>query len=40
MAVDIRLASARVASQDAVPDEPANLVSPGDMITTDTGFMR
>ncbi|XP_064603009.1 exosome complex component RRP4-like [Liolophura sinensis] len=40
MAVDIRLASARVAAQDEVPEEPANLVSPGDVITTDTGFMR
>ncbi|KAL5012542.1 hypothetical protein ScPMuIL_011093 [Solemya velum] len=40
MAVDIRLAGTRETTKRAVPDEIANLVTPGDVITSDTGFMR
>jgi len=40
MAVDIRLAVARVDKQKPHTEEPDNLMCPGDVITTDTGFMR
>ena len=40
MAVDIRLASSRVVKTSDTVDEPSQLVSPGDVITTDSGFMR
>ena len=38
--VDIRLASARVREKSTEEDEIDNLVTPGDVITADTGFMR
>lgn len=38
--VDIRLASARVRQKTGDIEEINNLVTPGDVITTDTGFMR
>ncbi len=38
--VDIRLASARVRQKTEENEEIDNLVTPGDIITTDTGFMR
>ncbi|XP_046567551.1 exosome complex component RRP4-like [Haliotis rubra] len=38
--VDIRLASARVRQKTGDVEEINNLVTPGDVITTDTGFMR
>lgn len=40
MAVDIRLACSRAQRNQTTNEEPDNLVSPGDVITTDTGFMR
>merc|ERR1719187_1388755 len=40
--VEINLACDRGDSEgeDSVPPEPRHLVTPGDLITTDTGFMR
>ncbi|XP_067662549.1 exosome complex component RRP4-like [Haliotis asinina] len=38
--VDIRLASARVRQKTGDIEEINNLVTPGDVITADTGFMR
>eukprot|EP00058_Branchiostoma_floridae_P002654 XP_002588142.1 hypothetical protein BRAFLDRAFT_118871 [Branchiostoma floridae] len=38
MAVHITLAESR--KKSAVPDAPKHLVTPGDVITTDTGYMR
>ncbi|XP_041368167.1 exosome complex component RRP4-like [Gigantopelta aegis] len=38
--VDIRLASARGREKSTQDDEINNLVTPGDVITADTGFMR
>ncbi|KAH9514581.1 Exosome complex component RRP4 [Bulinus truncatus] len=41
MSVDIRLAKSRVVGPDVYRgDEPGNIVTPGDVITADTGFMR
>lgn len=41
MSVDIRLASARVRGAESYHGEdPGNIVTPGDVITADTGFMR
>ncbi|XP_041098619.1 exosome complex component RRP4 [Polyodon spathula] len=42
MAADMRLAAARKRAPDSPvsPDESKHLVAPGDVITTDTGFMR
>ncbi|BFZ20113.1 hypothetical protein BsWGS_23152 [Bradybaena similaris] len=41
MSVDIRLASARPSGTDLYHGEnPGNIVTPGDIITADTGFMR
>ncbi|XP_064649188.1 exosome complex component RRP4-like [Lineus longissimus] len=40
MAVDIRLANTRVKKTDPDVDELQHLVTPGDVITTDAGFMR
>ncbi|XP_045205312.2 exosome complex component RRP4-like [Mercenaria mercenaria] len=40
MAVDIRLASACERLKPENVDELSNLVTPGDVITSDTGFMR
>ncbi|KAL4219420.1 Exosome complex component RRP4 [Mactra antiquata] len=40
MAVDIRLASTCVRLKPESIDELTNLVTPGDVITSDTGFMR
>ncbi|ELT97658.1 hypothetical protein CAPTEDRAFT_115301 [Capitella teleta] len=40
MAVDIRLASARITRENTNAQEPQHLMTPGDVITADTGFMR
>ena len=40
MAVDIRIASARQRLRPEISEEISNLVTPGDVITSDTGFMR
>lgn len=40
MAVDIRIASAWKRLKPENADEIVNLVTPGDVITSDTGFMR
>lgn len=40
MAVDVRLPVARKRVTEAVEENSFHLVSPGDVITTDTGFMR
>ena len=40
MAVDIRLASARERVKPDISEDLTNLVTPGDVITSDTGFMR
>jgi hypothetical protein len=40
MAVDIRIASACERLKPENIDELSNLVTPGDVITSDTGFMR
>ena len=39
-AVDIRVAGARERQKQTFNEEIDNLVCPGDVITTDTGFMR
>ena len=39
-AVDIRVAGARERQKQTFTEEIDNLVCPGDVITTDTGFMR
>ena len=38
--IDIRLACTRVKKQRPAIEEPEHLMTPGDVITTDTGFMR
>ncbi|CAL1545414.1 unnamed protein product, partial [Lymnaea stagnalis] len=41
MSIDIRLASSRPSGPDLYHgDDPGNIVTPGDIITADTGFMR
>ena len=40
MAVDIRLATSRVKKGSLASGELDNLMSPGDVITSDPGFMR
>ncbi len=40
MAVEIKLACTQVRKQTLDTEEPENLMTPGDVITTDTGFMR
>ena len=40
MAVDIRLAHTRVKKAVKENDEPQHLMTPGDVITTDSNFMR
>jgi len=41
MSVDIRLASSRAKGPDIYHgDDPGNIVTPGDVITADSGFMR
>lgn len=40
MAVDIRISSVRQTLKPDIVDEISNLVTPGDVITSDTGFMR
>ena len=40
MAVDIRVAGSRERQKPEMQEELTNLVTPGDVITTDTGFMR
>ena len=40
MSVDIRLAGSRVPKENLDYEEPENLMTPGDIITSDTGFMR
>ncbi len=39
-AVDIYLSANRVKKRKQNAEEPDNLMTPGDVITTDTGFMR
>ncbi|XP_060078700.1 exosome complex component RRP4-like [Ylistrum balloti] len=38
--VDVRIASSRSTTKSTVSTEISNLVTPGDVITADTGFMR
>ena len=40
MAVDMRLASSRERVKHDLDEDLSNLVTPGDVITSDTGFMR
>ncbi|KAJ8300139.1 hypothetical protein KUTeg_021658 [Tegillarca granosa] len=40
MSVDIRIAGARESTKQLDSEEISSLVTPGDVITTDTGFMR
>ena len=40
MAVEIKLACSRLKKQNVENEEPEHLMTPGDVITTDTGFMR
>ena len=40
MAVEIKLACSRVKKQNLDTEEPEHLMTPGAVITTDTGFMR
>jgi len=40
MSIDIRLAVSRVRKQRRQKEEPEHLMTPGDVITADTGFMR
>lgn len=40
MAFDIRIASTRQRLKPDNSEEISNLVTPGDVITADTGFMR
>ena len=40
MEIDIRLAAARINKDSTNQEEPKHLMTPGDVITTDTGFMR
>lgn len=40
MSVDIRLAKCRGKEAEYHGDDPGNIVTPGDVITADTGFMR
>ena len=40
MAVDIRLASLRAKFESYHGEDPGNIVTPGDVITADSGFMR
>lgn len=40
MAVEIRLACERLQHEAVSAEEPPNLMTPGDVVTTDTGFMR
>ena len=40
MALEIRLACARVRPLREADEEPEHLMAPGDVITSDTGYMR
>jgi len=40
MSVDIRLTKSRSKESEYHGEDPGNVVTPGDVITTDTGFMR
>ena len=40
MAAEIQVAATRARKQRRQTDEPEHLMTPGSIITTDTGFMR